>query len=434
MGRNLDSPFILSALSEVKSLKVVSLCHTFSDVNDDLAQILQANTSMKEIVLYNAFSGETKAALNPIVDAMKKHPTLQKFTFLQSSLDSSLYKWAIASILENPNIIGLCTDGYYCQNATWLGRFLATNDQLTEVNLSHPGFEYMYDRASSPGATLSLIRGLCQNQKLTSITIVGIPIAERASLALRTLIETTDTVKKLVCGNSIMMPDCFATIVGGLLSNTSIEKFSIQALDLDAVCVHTVAEVLTTNATLQSLSLSTHRRHYSLRNRSAPRINIEPSQIAALIAAGLRQNTTLKQLSLPTNLHGNDCVTHFVQILDSDHPGNNTTLERLRFWPKTPCPHPKIQYFTMLNRCGHQQFLQSQSPAKQEPPLALWALTLATKPIDLVRYFITQYPSLFDKNLRDTKQTIGLRDTKQTIGEDINEDGHHHCEKRVKLS
>jgi hypothetical protein len=336
-GGDRDSPFILSVLSEVTSLQVVSLSNTFADFNDDLVQILQANQSMKEFVLYNAFSGETKAALTPIVKAMREHPTLQKVTFLQSSLDSSLYKWAITTILENPNIIGLCTDGFYYQNAKWLCRFLATNDQLTEVNLSHPGFEYMYDRARSPWGTMRLIRGLRQNQNLTSITIVGLPIGARESQALRTLIETTDTVTKLVCGDALMMPDCFATIVGGLLSNTSIHKFSIQALDLDIIGVHTVAEELTSNATLRSLSLSTRRRHYSLRSRSAPRINVEPTQTAALIAAGLRQNTTLTHLSLPASLHVDDCVTHFVRILESD-PGNNTTLERLAILAQNSLP------------------------------------------------------------------------------------------------
>lgn len=423
-GDNLESHFILSVLAEVTSLKVISISNTCANFDNDLVQILQANKSMKEFVLYNAVSGQTKTALTPIVDAMRKHPTLQKFTFLQSSLDSSLYKWAIATILENPNIIGLCTDGYYYQNATWLGRFLATNHQLTEVNLSHPGFEYMYDRARSPGGTMSLIKGLRQNQRITSITIVGLPIGARESRALRTLIEATDTVTKLVCGDSILMPDCFATIVGGLLSNTSIQKFSIQALDLDAIGVQTVAEVLTSNATLQSLSLSTHRRHYSLRNRSAPRINVEPSQIAAVIAAGLRQNTTLKHLSLPANLQADDCVTHFVHILESD-PRNNATLERLTFWPKTPCPHPKIRYFTMLNRCGRQNLLQLQSSTTQEQPLALWAHIVATKPIDLVRYFIMQCPSLFDQNVCYAKQTLA--------GE-IDDDIHRHCKKRVKMS
>ena len=390
-----DLPLFLSVLGQVNLLKVVSFSYTFCDDTTQLVHMLESNTLLTELILYNAFSGITKSALNPLVDAMKKHPSLKKFTLLHSKLHSSIYKWAVTTILDNKNIVGFCTDGYYSRNATWLGRFLGANDQVTEVNLSHPSFEDDYDRVSSRGAALSLIQGLSRNTTLKSVKLVGIPMEAEVVQAMRTLIEMNETFEKLACGTTVMRPSCFSVIIGGMLSNTTIKKLSIQARYLDPVGAQTVADILASNVTLESLSIGTHRCRYPLRSRARTSMEVDPadpSQAVALLVAGLRQNTTLKYLTLPASMYNSSCVEHFCGILQTE----NQTLERLtfwpnRFWPKVPCKIPRLQYLTLLNRCGRQRLFHANVPN------ALWAHVLAAKPnADLVRYFVNEKPVLFD--------------------------------------
>jgi hypothetical protein len=392
-----DLSSFLSVLSQVTSLKVIGLSYTFCDDISSLVKILEANkASLQEFVLYNAFSGVTKSALRPLVESMTKHATLKKFTLLHSRLNSSIYRWAITSIVEgNKSIIGLCTDGNYSQNATWLGRFLGSNEQLTEVNLSHPNFEDDgHARASSPGATLSLVQGIGRNTVLRSVKLVGIALSEpETAQAVRTLIETNETIEKFACGNNFLSSTNFALIIGGTLSNATMRKLSIQSVDLDPVGAQTVFDVLSHNTTLHSLSLGAHRRRYSFRaRRNAPVQQVDPSlQVATLIAGGLQLNTSLQYLSIPTNLNNSECMDYFTQVLEND----NMTLERLTFWPKVPCPFQKIDYLTSLNRCKRGEIFADDS--KNDVPLGLWAHIFASRPNpDLVRYFCSQMPNLFD--------------------------------------
>jgi len=121
MTKPLDNALLLSVLSQVDSLRTISLSFTLCTDASLIVNILTSSnskSSLQELVLYNAFSGITKAALQPLVDAMTQHETLKKFTFLRSRMTSRIYRWAITTILEgNKNIIGLCTDGNYAENA-----------------------------------------------------------------------------------------------------------------------------------------------------------------------------------------------------------------------------------------------------------------------------------------------------------------------------
>lgn len=386
-----DLPLFVSVLSQVNSLRVVGFSCTFCEDMMSLVNVLESNSSLKEIVLYNAFSQLTKSALSPLVDALKAHLSLQKFSLLHSKLHSSIYKWAVSSILQNPNIIGFCTDGYYSQNATWLGRLLGTNDRVTEINLSHPQFEDDYDRATTPGAALGLIQGISRNNTLKSVKLVGIPINGEAAAALRSMIENNQTLEVLSCGNNIMMPENLSLVVGGLFANTTMKKLSIQSLDLDPLGAQTVADLLASNITLEALTLSANRRRYSLRRRNRRSPEVDPCQMAKTIANGLKHNSTLKLLSLPSTMHQESCVEHFSRVLESE----NTTLEHLTFWHKVPCKMKQVQYLTMLNRCGRNRLLQST--VFGSVPNALWANALASKNnADLVRHFVTENPLLFD--------------------------------------
>ena len=394
-GASQEVSFCLSILSQLTSLKAIMLSYTFCDNVPHLASIVKSNASLKELVLFNAFSilplSVQRSRLAPLVRAMRQHPCLQKFTLLQSDFDAPLYKWAVLNALENPNIIGLCTDGYYSQNATWLGRFLATNSQLKEVNLPPPGFEYEYDRFNTRSATLGLIQGLARNSTLTSIRLFGIALEEETSLALRALLESTETVIKLSCGNGNTSPTCLSIVIGGLVANTSIQKFSIETADLDLVGAQMIADVLANNITLQFLSICCCRRRYHLRSRPRGFDEVDRLRVTSLLADGLRQNQTLKHLELPTNYHSLEFLAPLLRILETKQ---NLTLERLTFWPKVPCSVPELQYWVRLNRCqGHTLVCASATL-----PRAMWAHVLAAVAhhADLVRYFVTELPSLVD--------------------------------------
>ena len=394
-GAEQEVSFCLSILSQITSLKVIVLSHTFCENMPHLINILKSNSSLKEFVLCNAFSKfpkrVQKSRLKPLFHALRHHPSLQKFTLLQSDFDAPVYKWAIREVLENQNIIGLLTDGYYSHNATWLGRFLATNSQLREVNLPHPGFEFEYDRFSTRSAAFSLIQGLARNSFLTSIQLFGIALHEETALALRALIESTEMVTKISCGNGETSPACLSIIVGGLAANTSIQNFSIEAADLDLAGAQTVADVLTHNIALQYLSICCRSRHYFLRNRQEGPDSIDRLQVAIVLADGLRRNRTLKHLELPINENTPERLAPILSVLKAKQ---NLTLERLTFSPKQPCNHPEVQYWIRLNRCGGRKLIRDSATL----PLALWAHVLAgvARHTDLVRYFVTELPSLVD--------------------------------------
>ncbi|KAI2497069.1 hypothetical protein MHU86_17439 [Fragilaria crotonensis] len=404
-GASDEVSFCLSTLSQITSLKAIMFSYTFCDNIAYLASIVTSNASLKELVLFNAFSvvppSVQRSRLKPLLCAMRQHQCLQKFTLLQSDFDAPLYKWAVLDVLENPNVIGLCTDGYYSQNATWLGRFLASNSQLKEVNLPPPGFEYEYDRFNTRSSTLSLIQGLARNSTLTSINLFGIALVEETSLALRALIESTDTLIKLSCGNGNMNPSCLSTVMGGLFSNTSVQKFSIEAAELDLVGAHTIAEVLANNVTLQFLSICCRRRRYHLRSRPRVFDEVDRLRVTSLLADGLKENQTLKHLELPTNYHTSECLVPLLRILETKQ---NSTLERLTFWPKEPCSVPELQYWIRLNRCEGRKLIR----ASDTLPLAVWAHVLAAvaRHADLVRYFVTELPSLVDVALNRRRHLV----------------------------
>ncbi|KAI2497063.1 hypothetical protein MHU86_17433 [Fragilaria crotonensis] len=383
---------------EITSLKAIVLRYTFCDNIAHLASIVTSNASLKELVLINAFSivppSAQRSRLKPLLHAMKQHQCLQKFTLLQSDFDAPLYKWAVRDVLENPNIIGLRTDGYYGQNATWLGRFLANNNQLKEVNLSDPDFGYdEYKRSSRTSETLALLQGLARNSTLTSINLFGIDLEEETSQALRQLIESTEILIELSCGDEgYTDSNCSSKVTGGLVANTSIQNFSIGTRYLDLDGAHAISDVLVNNVTLQFLSICCSGHRYATL-RARPRGYDEIGQnlrVTSLLADGLRQNQTLKHLELPTHHNHLECLEPFLRILETKE---NLTLERLTFWPKEPCSVPELQYWIRLNREGRKLVRASDTL-----PLAVWAHVLAAvaRHVDLVRYFVTEIPTLLD--------------------------------------
>jgi hypothetical protein len=374
-------------LTRTSTLKVISMSNTFFPATTALADMLTSNQKLEEFELYNAFSCITKSALVPLIDAIKSHPNLRKLTFLQSKLNSALYKAAITTILdENKNLTGLCTDGYYSQNASWLGRMMASNKQLTEVNLSHPNFEDDYDRIYSHGGTLSLLGGITRSPSLVSIKLLGIPMNEEAALLMRELIITTKNLQKVSCGDASMMPHCFSCIIGGLLTNECIEKFTIQSLDLDKAGAQAMKDVLQQNSSLKVLCIGAERRRYSLRSGRF-RQQQDPLELASLMAGGLESNSALKHLTIPREMKQDDCLNQFSRVLRD----GNCTLERLLFWPKESCKDPTIQYHTLLNR-HHSRSLFCDDLISQ----GLWAHILASHNADWVRCVVTEKPSLFD--------------------------------------
>jgi hypothetical protein len=114
-------------------------------------------------------------------------------------------------------------------------------------------------------------------------------------------------------------------------------------------------------------------------------------QVAIVLADGLRRNQTLKHLELPTHENTPERLAPILSVLKAKQ---NLTLERLTFSPKQPCDHPEVQYWIRLNRCGGRKLIRDSATL----PLALWAHVLAgvSRHTDLVRYFVTELPSLVD--------------------------------------
>jgi hypothetical protein len=329
---------------------------------------------------------------------MKEHPTLQKVTFIQSDLSSSVYRWFVTTLVEeNPRIIGLCTDGYYDHNATWLGRFLATNDQLTEVNLSHPMLEdgsYIF-RDGSYASALSLINGLGRNSTLKSIKIIGHLINERAANAIRTLLETSPILEKLECGSGTLGACLMEIILAGMQQNTVVKHLGIQSAELSLRGAEIVQDILHQNTTLEKLFLRVYRRQYNLRRRPHRQVREDQSttspQLAQIIARGLETNQFLKVLCLPNSFRETACLEHFC------HPQVLSHLERLQIFLDDDYYggglRDNIEYFTTLNRCGRHQLLN------QAVPNGLWPHVLCEASylhLDVLRYFVTEKPDLFD--------------------------------------
>ena len=164
-----------------------------------------------------------------------------------------------------------------------------------------------------------IIEALCNNSNLTNLELTYTFIGEDECEQLRSLLESSVSIKRLGISNNCLSSKSTTKIINGLSKNKSLEALAIGSFHDEYSGIFTPSTIEDVSRYLQSSNMC---KLFSL---DMCNCNLSPDS-ASTLATGIAVNLTLKKLVLSKNFIGNKGAAGFAKALRQ-----NTVLEVLEF-------------------------------------------------------------------------------------------------------